>query len=164
MIRVIVDDLALIQADAVIRPADETLNPISEVTSRLDQKAGPRFAEQRRLSASLKAGAAVVTASGDLPAPFVLHVVIRDADSGIKRDQVRRALQSAWERAKDWELGIIASPLVGAGTGDLSLEEAATLMAETFPTGDRNCPFELNIVVEREADRELVEAIVRRMT
>jgi O-acetyl-ADP-ribose deacetylase (regulator of RNase III) len=162
VIQVIVDDLALIQADAVIRPTDETLNPLSEATSRLDQKAGPRFAEQRRLSASLKAGAAVVTGSGDLPAPFVLHVVIRDADSGIRRDVVRRALQSAWERAKDWELGIIAAPLVGAG--ELSLEEAATLMAETFPPGDRGCPFELNIVVERESDRELVEAIVRRMT
>ena len=164
MIQVIVDDLALIQADAVIRPTDETLNPISEVTSRLDHKAGPRFAEQRRLSASLKAGAAVVTGSGDLRAPFVLHVVIRDADSGIRRDVVRRALQSAWERAKEWELRIIAAPLVGAGAGQLSLEDAATLLAETFPAGDLNCPFELNIVVERESDRELVEAIVRRMT
>jgi O-acetyl-ADP-ribose deacetylase (regulator of RNase III) len=164
VIQVIVDDLALIQADAVIRPTDETLNPISEVTTRLDLKAGPRFAEQRRLSASLKAGAAVVTGSGDLPAPFVLHVVIRDADSGVRREVVRRALQSAWERAKDWELRIIAAPLVGAGTGELSLEESATLMAETFPAGDRSFPSELNIVVERESDRELVEAIVRRMT
>lgn len=163
MIQVIVDDLALIPADAVIRPTDETLNPISEVTSRLDQKAGPRFAEQRRLSATLKAGAAVVTGSGDLPAPFVLHVVIRDADSGVGRDVVRRALQSAWERARDWELHSIAAPLVGAGAGQLSLEESATLMAETFP-GDQGTPFELNIVVERESDRELVEAIVRRMT
>lgn len=165
MIQVIVDDLALIQADAVIRPTDETLNSISEVTSLLDQKAGPRFAEQRRLSAPLKAGAAVVTGSGDLPAPFVLHVVIRDdADSGIRREVVRRALQSAWERAKDWELGIIAAPLVGAAAGQLSLEEAATLLAETFPSDDRSCPFELTIVVERESDRDLVEAIVRRMT
>jgi O-acetyl-ADP-ribose deacetylase (regulator of RNase III) len=164
VIQVLVDDLALIQADAVIRPTDETLNPISEATSQLDQRAGPRFAEQRRLGAALKAGAAVVTRSGNLQAPFVLHVVIRDADSGIGRDVVRRALQSAWERAKDWELGIIASPLVGAGAGQLSVEEAATLMAETFPAGDPSCPFELNIVLEQESDRELVEAIVRRMT
>jgi len=151
VIQVIVDDLALIQADAVIRPTDETLNPISEATSRLDHRAGPRFAEQRRLSSPLKAGAAVVTGSGDLPAPFVLHVVIR-------------ALQSAWERAADWELGVIATPLVGAGAGQLSLEEAATLMAETFPPGDQGCPFELHIVVDRDSDRELVEAIVRRIT
>ena len=162
MIQVIVDDLALTRADAVLRPADETLGPLSESISRLDQQAGPRFAEQRRLSSPLKAGAAVVTGSGDLPAPFVLHVVIRDPDSGVGRDVVRRGLQSAWQRAADWELGIIASPLVGAGAGQLSLEEAATLLAETFPAADQGCPFELHIVVERDADRELVEAIVRR--
>ena len=164
MIQVIVDDLALIKADAVLRPTDEILNPISEVTSRLDQQAGPRFAEQRRLSSALKAGAAVVTGSGDLPAPFVLHVVIQDAESGVRQEVVRRALQSAWERATDWELGVIAAPLVGAGAGQLSLEEAATLMAETFPPGDRGCPFELHIVVEQDSDRQLVEAIVRRIT
>jgi O-acetyl-ADP-ribose deacetylase (regulator of RNase III) len=164
VIQVIVDDLALIKADAVLRPTDETLNPISEASSRLDQQAGPRFAEQRRISSTLKAGAAVVTGSGNLPAPFVLHVVIKDTESGVRRELVRRALQSAWERATDWELGVIAAPLVGAGAGQLSLEEAATLMVETFPPGDRGCPFELHIVVERDSDRELVEAIVRRIT
>jgi O-acetyl-ADP-ribose deacetylase (regulator of RNase III) len=163
VIQVIVEDLALTQVDAVLRPADETLGPVTEAITRLDQQAGPRFAEQRRLSSPLKAGAAVVTGSGDLPAPFVLHVVIQDPDSGVGRDVVRRALQSAWQRATDWELGIIAAPLVGAGAGQLSLEEAATLLVETFPPGPGGCPFELHIVVERDADRELVEAIVRRI-
>ena len=46
---------------------------------------------------------------------------------------------------------------------NMSLEEAATLLAETFPTGAGGCPSELHIVVERDADRELVEAIVRRI-
>jgi hypothetical protein len=52
--------------------------------------------------------------------------------------------------------------LVGAGAGQLSLEEAAALLVETFPGAEQGCPFELHIVVERDADRELVEAIVRR--
>jgi O-acetyl-ADP-ribose deacetylase (regulator of RNase III) len=162
VIQVIVDDLALTQADAVVRPADETLGPVTPAMSRLDEQAGPRFAEQRRLNSPLKAGAAVVTGSGDLTAPFVLHVVIQDSDSGIGREVVRRALVSAWQRATDWELGTIATPLVGAGAGQLSLEEAATLLAETFPPGPGGCPSELHIVVDRDADRELVEAIVRR--
>ncbi len=162
MIQVIVDDLALTQADAIVRPADESLGPVTAAISRLDEQAGPRFAEQRRLSSPLKAGAAVVTGSGDLTAPFVLHVVIQDPDSGVGRDVVRRALVSAWQRATDWELGTIATPLVGAGTGQLSLEEAARLLAETFPPGPGGCPSELRIVVERDAERELVEAIVRR--
>jgi O-acetyl-ADP-ribose deacetylase (regulator of RNase III) len=162
VIQVVVDDLALMQADAVLRPADENLSPLTEAISRLDQQAGARFAEQRRLSTPLKAGAAVVTGSGDLPAPFVLHVVIRDPDARVSREVVRRALVSAWERATDWELGIIATPLVGAGVDQLSTEEAATLLAETFPDGAGGCPFELRVVVERETDRDLVEAIVRR--
>jgi O-acetyl-ADP-ribose deacetylase (regulator of RNase III) len=162
VIQVIVHDLALIRADAVVRPADETLGPVTPDISRLDEQAGPRFAEQRRLTSPLKAGAAVVTGSGDLTAPFVLHVVIRDSDSGVGRDVVRRALVSAWQRATDWELVTIATPLVGAGAGQLSLEEAATLLAETFPPGPGGCPSELHIVVDRDADKELVEAIVRR--
>jgi len=81
VIQVLVSDLALAQADAVLRPADENLAPLTEVISRLDEQAGPRFAEQRRLSSPLKAGSAVVTGSGDLTAPFMLHVIIRDAET-----------------------------------------------------------------------------------
>jgi O-acetyl-ADP-ribose deacetylase (regulator of RNase III) len=157
-----VDDLALTQADAVLRPADQTLGPVGDTVLRLDQRAGPRFAEQRRLVTPLKAGAAVVTGSGDLAAPFVLHVVIRDPDSEISREVVRRALVSAWQRATDWELGTLAAPLVGADSGDLSVEEAAALLAETFPANDSGCPAELHIVVEQDAERDRIEAIVRR--
>jgi O-acetyl-ADP-ribose deacetylase (regulator of RNase III) len=162
VIRVSVDDLVRIEADAVLRPTDETLAALTETISRLDEQAGPRFAEQRRVSSPLKAGAAVVTGGGDLTAPFVLHVVIRDPDAGVSREVVRRGLQSAWQRAADWELGVIASPLVGVGAGQLSVEEAATLLVETFPPKTEGCPFELRIAVERDTDRELVEAIVRR--
>jgi O-acetyl-ADP-ribose deacetylase len=163
VILVIVDDLATTTADAVLRPADESLGPLTPAMSRLDEQAGPRFAEQRRLTTPLKAGAAVVTGGGDLRAPYVLHVVIRDPDSRVARDVVRRALVSAWQRATDWDLSTIAAPLVGAGAGQLSMEEAATLLAETFPTEQTGCPTELHIVVEREADREQVEAIIRRI-
>lgn len=163
MILVIVDDLATTTADAVLRPADESLGPLTPAISRLDEDAGPRFAEQRRLTTPLKAGAAVVTGGGDLRAPYVLHVVIRDPDSRVGRDVVRRALVSAWQRATDWELSTIAAPLVGAGAGQLSVEEAATLLAETFPPEQTGCPTELHIVVERDAERELVEAIIRRI-
>ena len=162
MIQVVVDDLAFVSADAIVRPADEILNPVSAETSRLDRQAGERFALLRRVSTPLDAGAAVVTGGGDLAAPFVLHVVIRDSQRRTDRDIVRRALLSAWQRAADWGLGTIAAPLVGVGAGQLSLEEAAGLLAETFPAQSGGDPTELRIVVEREDDRALVEAIVHR--
>jgi O-acetyl-ADP-ribose deacetylase (regulator of RNase III) len=77
---------------------------------------------------------------------------------------VRRALLSAWQRAGDWALGVVAAPLVGAGPGQLTIEEAATLLAETFPrAGAAAHPSELRIVVERDDERETVEAILRRI-
>jgi O-acetyl-ADP-ribose deacetylase (regulator of RNase III) len=163
VIHVSVDDLALFAADAVIRSADESLGPTSPAMGRLDQRAGPAFADQRRVSTSLKAGSAVVTGSGELAAPFVLHAVIQDPETRAGREVVRRALVSAWQRATDWGLGTIATPLVGADSGELSIEEAATLLAETFPTDSNNCPKDLHIVVDRDADRVLVEAIIRRI-
>jgi O-acetyl-ADP-ribose deacetylase (regulator of RNase III) len=163
VITVIVDDLAFLAVDAVLRPADESLAPLTPEGTRLDRMAGARFAEQRKVASPLEAGAAVVTGGGDLAAPYVLHLVIRDPVSPVGRSTVRRALVSAWQRAGDWGLHRLAAPLVGAGPGQLGPEEAAALLVETFPRGGPGeHPAELAIVVEREAERDLVEAILRR--
>lgn len=163
MITVVVEDLASLPVDAVLRPAGESLEPLAAAASRLDERGGPRFAQQHRVSAPLEAGAAVVTGGGDLVAPFVIHVVIRDSGSAIGSTTVRRALVSAWQRAGAWGLGRIAAPLVGTGGGPLSIEEAAALLVETFPRpGTTESPADLCIVVERQEERDAVEAIVRR--
>ncbi|HET8622818.1 MAG TPA: macro domain-containing protein [Gemmatimonadales bacterium] len=161
MIDVVVDDLALVQADAIVRPADELLEPLTPAMAALDRQAGDRFAAQRRVSAPLAAGAAVVTAAGDLATPLVLHVVIRDRSAEPGPDVVRRALVSAWQRAADWGLASIAAPLVGAGAGQLGPEAAAELLVETFPPAGP-APGRLRIVVDREEERALVSAIVDR--
>ena len=163
MIRVVVDDLAFLQVDAVLRPSDASLEPVTASGVRLDRQAGAGFAAQRRVGAPLEAGAAVVTGAGELAAPLVVHVVIQDPDSSAGRETVRRALVSAWQRATEWQLESLAAPPIGAGAGLLAVEEAALLMAETFPSG-RDFPRELAIVVEREDDRVTVEAALRRRT
>ncbi|HEY7479144.1 MAG TPA: macro domain-containing protein [Gemmatimonadales bacterium] len=163
MITVVVEDLATLRVDALLRPAGESLEPLTPAASRLDQLAGQRFAEQHRVTSPLEAGAAVVTSGGDLPAPFVIHVVIRDSRAPMASATVRRALVSAWQQAGAWGLGRIGAPLVGTEGGALSLEESATLLVETFPrSGPADSPAELCIVVERQEDRDAVEAIVRR--
>jgi O-acetyl-ADP-ribose deacetylase len=164
VIHVVIDDLAFVEVDAVIRPADATLAPVTPAGSRMDRLAGETFAVQRRVTTALEAGAAVVTGGGDLAAPFVLHVVIRDDRTDSSREVIRRALLSAWQRASDWGLRVVASPLVGTGAGQLTLEESAALLVETFPrAGAGEPPAELRIVVERDDERETVEAIVRRL-
>ena len=144
MIEVVVDDLAFVRADAVVRAADELLEPVTPAMAALDRHAGERFTTLRRVAA-----------------PLVLHVVIRDGSTGTGRDVVRRALVSAWQRAADWGLATVAAPLVGAGAGQLAAEEAAELLVETFPPAGPT-PGRLSIVVDREDERALVAAVVER--
>ena len=165
MIRVVVDDLAFVPVDAVLRPANDLLEPVTPAGSRLDQQAGPGFTDQRRVQSPLAAGAAVVTGAGDLTARFVVHAIIQTSTTNPARDVIRRALLSAWQRASDWELRAVATPLVGAGAGQLSTEEAASLLSETFVQHRAHAAFptEIQIVLDSETDRATVQAVVGRL-
>ena len=164
MILVVTGDLARQAVDAVLRPADATLAPVGEASTRLDALGGERFASQRRTATPLEAGAAVVTGGGDLPVGFVVHVVIRDERGPADRDRVRRALISAWQRAADWGLRRLAAPGVDAGA-IVGAEDWAGLLVETLPrdSGD-GVGSELTIVVDATEQRDAIEALVRRMT
>jgi O-acetyl-ADP-ribose deacetylase (regulator of RNase III) len=162
VITAVVGDLAALRVDAVLRPAGESLEPAGPVSSHLDQVAGGGFADQKRLSSPLEAGAAVVTAGANLVAPFVIHAVIRDSNAPAARAKIRRALVSAWQQAGAWGLKRVATPPVGVDGGGLSLEDAVALLVETFPRDAGDAPGELCIVVDRENEREVVEAILRR--
>jgi O-acetyl-ADP-ribose deacetylase (regulator of RNase III) len=164
VIHVVVGDLAREQVDAVVRPADAALAPIGAAAVRLDEVGGATFAAQRRTATALEAGAAVVTGAGALPADFVLHVVVVDERGTAGPEKIRQALVSAWQRARDWGLmRVAAPPLIGAADGSLAAERSAALLVETFaeahgPAGTG----ELRIVVDAPAERDMVDAIVRR--
>ncbi len=154
------DDLAFLAVDAVLRPADEHLEPATPVAVRLDAQAGPTLQSQRRVQMPLEAGAAVVTGGGDLAAQFVIHVVVQSLEQPVSRGTIARALTSAWQRAEAWQLRRLATPVVGAGPGGLALEEATQLMVASWSAGPADRI--LQIVVEQESDRIIVEGIVGR--
>lgn len=160
MIRVVVDDLALVDADALVRPATTTLEPISPALRNLERVAGPRFQEQIRLSRALEIGAATVTAAGDLSAEFVIHAVIRSATEPVSAPGVRLALTGVAQRALDWQFTRVALPPVGSGAGDLVMETTADLTAEVFipHLKEHAFPADLLIVVGTDEEREIFEA------
>ncbi|MDQ3136512.1 MAG: macro domain-containing protein [Gemmatimonadota bacterium] len=162
MIRVVAGDLARQAVDAVLRPADGALAPVGDTAVRLDAAGGDRLAAERRTTTPLEAGAAVVTGAGELAAGYVLHVVIADERGPGTRDTIRRALVSAWQRAGDWGLTRVAAPLVGVASGQLTVDESVRLLVDTVPRGADG--MELTIVVEAAAERDVVDAIVRRVT
>ena len=129
----------------------------------MDQMAGEEFLRQRRVSSPLEVGSAVVTGSGELAAPYVIHVVIKDQEINAGRNTVERALQSAWHRATEWQLARVATPLVGTGAGQLTLEDAAELIKNTLAERQQPAyPSEIQVVLDSEHDRELVAVILEQ--
>ena len=164
MIRVVVDDIAFVPADAVVRPATEKLEPTSSALRHLEQVGGPALHTQLKVQQALAVGAAVVTAAGDLPAEFVIHAVIRGEREPVSPSTVRRALTSALQRSVDWQLARVAIPPLGTGAGNLSVEDVAAVMCDALSRhmASTSYPMDVQIVVESEEDRQVFEAELRR--
>jgi O-acetyl-ADP-ribose deacetylase (regulator of RNase III) len=163
VIRVVVDDLAFVAADAIVRPATALLEPTAPALRRLEQAGGAAFWNQVRTDRELAVGSAVVTGGGALAVELVIHAIIRSVAEPVTRDTVRRALTAALQRAADWQLGHLALPPLGTGAGGLALEDAAEIMGAIFAAlpGPNGFPRDVTIVVENEEEHQVVEAFIR---
>src|SRR5439155_16164918 len=125
----------------------------------------PASTAQFRRREDLAVGAAVVTGGGGgLPADFIIHAVIQSDTEPVTRQTVARAWQSALERAREWEFARLTVPPLGTGAGNLSVEDAATVMVSVLKAqiGSASFPSDVCIVVETAEDREAFEAALRR--
>jgi O-acetyl-ADP-ribose deacetylase (regulator of RNase III) len=164
VIRVVVDDLAFVSADAVLRPATAALEPTIRSLRNLDTVAGASFREQISTHTELAVGSAVVTDAGDLAADMVIHAVVRSIDEPVTEGRVRQALISALQRAGDWHIARIATPPIGTGAGNLLIEDAARIMIDVLSQemSASTYPHEVCIVVESEEDKALFDTYLRR--
>jgi O-acetyl-ADP-ribose deacetylase (regulator of RNase III) len=165
VIRVVVDDLAFVTADAVVRPATSRLEPTTAALRHLEQVGGPAFWGQLKVREDLAVGAAVVTGGGDLASQLVIHAIIMSPSEPVSSTGVRRAVTSALQRAADWELATLACPIVGMGAGGLEPDTAASILCDVLQTHLGTTPFprEVCIVVERPEEQLMVEARLKRL-
>jgi len=166
VIRVVVDDLAFLQSDAIVRPATARLDSTTPAVRRLERVGGSEFLNRLRLQKDLPVGAAVVTgAGGDLAAEFVIHAVIQSELEPVTRETVSRAWRAALAQAREWEFARITAPPLGTGAGNLATEDAASIMVSVLKseTGQAPFPAEVCIVVETPEEREAFEAAARAM-
>jgi serine/threonine-protein kinase len=166
VIRVVVDDLASVTADAVVRPTNGNLEAITPALRRLELAAGPRFRDLCHVQRELGVGAAVVTPAGDLPAELVVHAVIQTSFESVSKAGVTRAMAAALRQSEAWHIATLALPPLGTGAGALSLEDAADAvlpaLAEHLKAAEH--PANVLIVVETDVEREIFETRLARGT
>lgn len=164
MIRILVDDVACVRADAVVRGVTCRLEAVDRAGRRLDELGGPSFTETLRTPGLLDVGAAVVTATVGLQAELAIHAVVTSDTEPVTAASVRRALRSALQRAEQWELSHIAIPLLGSGPGQLPVEDAARLLFEELRGHEAGAryPTEVSVVVDSDEVRAVLEDLLAR--
>lgn len=128
MIRVLLCQPPEADTESILRSISSELDPDTPLSRDLEQGAGSTVAERLRAMGTLPVGAAVITPGGDLPASFLIHVVLQSAEEPIRTEGVKTALQNGLRRAQEWGLKSVAMAPLGIGAGNLEAEEAAGVM------------------------------------
>jgi O-acetyl-ADP-ribose deacetylase (regulator of RNase III) len=127
-------DVAELEVDAIVVPANESLFMTSSVGRALKLRAGETVERDAVAQGPVPAGSAVVTGGGTLATPYVIHAVGVGHELRAERGVLASALDAAFEIAGRLELGRLAMAPVGIERGIFSAEEAAEVLAEVLAT------------------------------
>lgn len=118
--------------DALARPVSASLEGITPWSRQVEVEGGEDLRGRLEGQDGLPAGAVLVTPGGTLPFELLLHAVLLAPDEAVGRNGLLRALRNVFRQATEWEVRVLVLPLMGAGPGQLSLEEAAEVLADAM--------------------------------
>ncbi len=166
MIEVRVGELATAPTGAVVRPVATDFSPVTPAMRRFDEVAGPAVTEQCARLGDLPLGSAVITAAGELPTGFIVHVAVRSPTDNPTSAIVRQGLRNALRRLTDWDVESVALAPLGTGAGNLDAEESAAAMIPLLAEyeRERGRPLGMSVLVEDAYQKAAFEAELARLT
>jgi len=127
-IEVLEADITALEVDAVVNAANNHLWMGGGVAGAIKRKGGAEIEAEAVRQGPLAVGESVVTGAGSLPARYVIHAAVMGQDLQTDADNIRRATQTALERAKELGVETVAFPALGTGVGGFPVAEAARIM------------------------------------
>ncbi|UCE28004.1 MAG: macro domain-containing protein [Candidatus Coatesbacteria bacterium] len=121
-------DITNAKVDAIVNPANVNLVLGVGVAGVIAKKGGSTIQRECDDYAPLEPGDAARTRAGLLPAKFVIHAVVLDADGNASVGLISEATRSALTRAEEIGLKRIAFPAMGTGVGKLPYGDSADAM------------------------------------
>ncbi|WMY92561.1 macro domain-containing protein [Snodgrassella communis] len=102
------------------------------VSGAIKRKAGYAPFRQLGRAGAIKLGSAVVTSAGKLPYQAIIHVAGINMFWRASAYSIRTSVISAMDIVNTQNYASVAFPLIGAGSGGFSPEQALELMQETL--------------------------------
>ncbi|HLF07256.1 MAG TPA: macro domain-containing protein [Thermoplasmata archaeon] len=131
-IEVVMGDITDLKVEAIVNAANNHLKMVSGVSGAIKARGGQIIEEEAVKQGPIHAGEAIVTTPGALKARHVIHAATIGQDQTSSPDKVRRATMSSFKRADEKRVKSIAFPALGAGVGEVSLQEAARVMVDAM--------------------------------
>jgi O-acetyl-ADP-ribose deacetylase (regulator of RNase III) len=125
-------EIAELEVDAIIVPANESLFMTGRTGSALKRRAGAEVEREAVAQGPVPAGSVVVTSAGELAATWLLHTVAVGHDLQADAKQFARALDAALTRAEELGARRVAMAPLGVERGVFLAADAATLTIDAL--------------------------------
>lgn len=125
-------EIAELEVDAIIVPANESLFMTNPLARAVKQHAGEAVEREAVDQGPIEPGSAVVTGGGDLAASYLIHAVAVGHELKPDRERLAAALNAAFELAAHLSLVRVAMAPVGSERGVFSIDEAAAVLGEVL--------------------------------
>lgn len=126
-------DITLVEVDAVVTSANESLLGGGGVDGAIHRAAGPRLLDECLKIGWCETGQAVITTGGLLPARYVIHTVgpIWDGGEQGEAELLASAYQNSLRIAEEHQVSSVAFPSISTGVYGYPIEDAARIALET---------------------------------
>lgn len=164
MIQIRVGRLEEMLVPAYLRPVAADGSPVTPAMRRLDAAAGEGVRQQIGRGGDLPVGGAAITPAGDLPADFLVSIVVRSLDEPVTEAAVERGLVNGLRRLREWAIDMAATVPLGTGAGNLDAETSARIMVGVLrqEMAEHALPRDIIVVVDSEYEREAFERELAR--
>ncbi len=158
-------EIADLEVDAVIVPANESLFMTSALAADVKRRAGLAVEAAAVAQGPVPAGSAVVTPAGNLAASYVIHAVAVGHDLKADRERLVSAIRAALDAAEELGLRRLAMAMLGSDRGVFAPAESATLIAAELSRREgRNSSLQsIVLTVRSAADAAAVLAALRSL-
>lgn len=130
-IKTMVGDIVEVDADALVNPANTSLEMGSGVAGALKSAGGDIIETEVSLKGPIEVGEAVATGSGKIGAMSIIHAAVMGEDRVTNPEFIKKATESTMETAKLLGVRSIALPSFGTGMGGLDYKTSAEQMIPT---------------------------------
>jgi O-acetyl-ADP-ribose deacetylase (regulator of RNase III) len=156
-------EIADLEVDAIVVPANESLFMTSPLASAVKRRGGASVEQAAVAQGPVRAGSAIVTPGGELAAAYVIHAVAVGHDLKADAARLAAATSAALDAAEELQLRTLAMANLGSDRGVFSAAESAAIILEQIArhAAEGSGLDSIVLTVPNAADRAAVVSAVR---